>query len=895
MRSRGEGYDAFISYSHAADGRLTPSLQAGLQSLAKPWHRRRALRVFSDKTSLSASPHLWPSIEAALSRSRFFVLLTSPEAAASPWIEQEVRWWRDNRDRDTLLIALTAGALDWDQVGGTFAATATVPPALRSWTGAEPLWVDLRWAREEQDLSMRNPRFRDAVGDLAAPLHGKPKDELIGEDISQHRRTVRLARAAVALLVLMLATALVGGVVALVQRAAANREKTLAFARELAAESAIQRQHDPRLALLLGEEAVRVRAIPETETALRKAFAADHLRAVLPVGERELSSLEFSPDGRKLLVAGGRGRAQIFDVSSGSLVQTLRAAPYGVDSASFARGGQLVLTTGEFSRSKLWSAATGRLLRILPDGGEEVTGGAISPDGRRIATVVHRGVHLWTGSGASLGLIRPPRDPMDVAFSPDGSFLATLDWQGVVRVRRPAREREGPGIHAGGVFGATSIKFVSPRTFLTVGQEVRRWDAISGRSRKMIGSRQGLYSQEHTVADMSSNGLLAVGDGDGTLTVRDLAERGRGFTTQTAGGEMAALDVSPGGRLIATAQADGTVRLFAIKPHDGMVSALGPNEPSSSVTFSDDGRLVAVTYRPNIGFPPGSTSKLILGTTVWRLTDGKKLWTVGANGDRTSAFSPDGRLLAIAGEDGTSVWPLFSSHPSLRFAAPSEDAAFSPDGSLLAIAERDEVRVRRVSDGRLVETLPSRGADLVGNVTFSPDGSDLLVVGGEETIEIYHRGERKPAREFGKGPLWFGEAVYSPDGKRVAAISDSRLVVVNPETGAMQWSAPVGSFQLASVSYSPDGRRILVTSEDGRAVVFDAESLLEVDQFVPSTWSLEAAAFGADSETLALAGEDGVRIFRCDLCAPAPGLLALAREDAHGNLTPAQQRRYLHQ
>jgi WD40 repeat protein len=852
------------------------------------------LRVFSDKTSLSASPHLWPSIEAALSRSRFFVLLASPEAAASPWIEQEVRWWRDHRDQDTLLIALTAGALDWDRASGTFADTATVPPALRNWAGVEPLWVDLRWARNERDLSMRNPRFRDAVGDLAAPLHGKPKDELIGEDISQHRRTVRLARAAVALLVLMLAAALVGGVLALVQRAAANREKTLAFARELAAESAIQRQRDPQLALLLGAEAVRVQAMPETESALRKALSADHLRAVFPVGERELRSLEFSPDGSELLVAGGHGRAQIFDVSSGSVVQAFRAGPPAIDSASFARDGQLVLTTDALSSSKLWSATSGQLLRSLPDGRSEVMTGAISPDGRRIATVTHR-AHLWTGDGASLGPIGTPRNRIeDVAFAPSSRLLATVDWLGGIRVRRLDREREGPRMYTGEALSGMSINFVSPRTLLAVGGEVRKWNAISGRSKKLTGLGEGFYAQEHTAADMSSNGLLVFGSGDGTLAVRDLAHRGRGFTTQTAGREVTALDISPDGRLIATAQADGTLRLFAIKPHDGMVSALGPKEAASSVTISDDGRLLAATYRPNIGFPLGSTSKLIHGTTVWRLADGKQLWTVGANGDTTSAFSPDGRLLAISGEDGTTVWPLFSSRPSLRFAAPSWDAAFSPDGALLAIAERDRVRVRRVSDGRLVEALPSRGEFGVGDVAFSPDGSDLLVVAGEETIKIYHRGERKPVREFGKGPLWFVEAVYSPDGKRIAAISDTRLVVINPETGAMQWSAPVGSFQLASVRYSPDGRRILVTSEDGRAVVFDAESLLEVDQFVPSTWSLESAAFGADSETMALAGEDGVRIFRCDLCAPASGLLALAQEDALGGLSPTQQRRYLH-
>jgi hypothetical protein len=46
------GYDAFISYSHAVDGKLAPSLQTALQRFAKPWYRLRAMRVFRDQTIL---------------------------------------------------------------------------------------------------------------------------------------------------------------------------------------------------------------------------------------------------------------------------------------------------------------------------------------------------------------------------------------------------------------------------------------------------------------------------------------------------------------------------------------------------------------------------------------------------------------------------------------------------------------------------------------------------------------------------------------------------------------------------------------------------------------------------------------------------------------------------
>ena len=171
-------FDAFISYSHAADGVLAPALQKGLQTLGKPWHRRRVLHVFRDQTSLNASPGLWPDIERALGSSRFFILLVSPEAAESVWVRKEVAWWLERQPSERLLIAVTDGSLAWDTASGEFDRhrSNAVPEVLLGCFAEEPLWVDLRWARAELQVSTRNPQFRDCTADLAAPLHGCPKE-----------------------------------------------------------------------------------------------------------------------------------------------------------------------------------------------------------------------------------------------------------------------------------------------------------------------------------------------------------------------------------------------------------------------------------------------------------------------------------------------------------------------------------------------------------------------------------------------------------------------------------------------------------------------------------------------------------------------------------------------
>src|SRR6188508_2666326 len=189
-------YDAFVSYSHAADGRLAPALRNGLQRFATPWgplrflNPVRSLRIFQDSASLSANPALWSTIEEALAGSRWFLLVASPEAARSQWVAREVEFWRRHQALERLLIVQTDGTIAWDAAAGDFDWTRTdaLPDALRGAFREEPRWVDARFARTQTQATVRDPRFRDLVAELAAPLRGVPKDELIGADVRQLRR-----------------------------------------------------------------------------------------------------------------------------------------------------------------------------------------------------------------------------------------------------------------------------------------------------------------------------------------------------------------------------------------------------------------------------------------------------------------------------------------------------------------------------------------------------------------------------------------------------------------------------------------------------------------------------------------------------------------------------------
>src|ERR1700731_4410537 len=118
-------YAAFISYSPTADGPLAAALQSALHSFARPWFKLRALHIFRDQTNLAVNPALWSSIRDALDQSQFFILLASPEAAASPWVEREAEYWVGRNGSSHILIVLAGGALQWDKSTVAFAPETT--------------------------------------------------------------------------------------------------------------------------------------------------------------------------------------------------------------------------------------------------------------------------------------------------------------------------------------------------------------------------------------------------------------------------------------------------------------------------------------------------------------------------------------------------------------------------------------------------------------------------------------------------------------------------------------------------------------------------------------------------------------------------------------------------
>lgn len=374
---------------------------------------------------------------------------------------------------------------------------------------------------------------------------------------------------------------------------------------------------------------------------------------------------------------------------------------------------------------------------------------------------------------------------------------------------------------------------------------------------------------------------------------------------------LTAIAISPDGSLVVSGHWDDTVKLWPDPTGDPIVLE-GHTDSPNDFAFSPDGTILA----------SGSEDDTV---RLWDIVEGTELAVVEAGTDvNVIEFLPDGSAVVTGGSNGVvSVWDAASGELLIAFEEASHTSeiismAVSPDGALVATGSwDDDVRVwdiaggeqRSVGSGEDAEAWIQPEMDDTLGLSFSPDGSALLVAALGEYVAIYDIASRDvlatavgytedmQAVDFNPdGSLMtFGDddgdvyiwkvgssdqitqiphiedlgsfssdnelgLTYATDGSYIVLEGAFEVYQLDAETGETLNTLDVDGFA-NSVAVSPDSSLIAVATSDGLSV-FNAESGLVVAQITSHTDDVNTLVFHPDQTMIATASDDGtIRIF----------------------------------
>lgn len=274
--------------------------------------------------------------------------------------------------------------------------------------------------------------------------------------------------------------------------------------------------------------------------------------------------------------------------------------------------------------------------------------------------------------------------------------------------------------------------------------------------------------------------------------------------------------------------------------------------PVLQVSFSPDGRLLASSGGDG-------TFKL------WSVPNGELLAEVPDHEGWTQSvsFSPDGKWIA-SGDSGHTVrlWDAntlglvaeFAQHEGFVF-----NCTFSPDSSLIASASGDgTVRLWNIKTGQEQAVLPDSEI-AVYEVSFSPDGTKLATASIDGWVQIWDVSTATPfCKRYSASVL---SVAFSPDGNSIAAGNmDGHVLIINAANCGKEQVLESHTDNVNAVAYSPGGEILVSGSRDSSVLAWTlSPSPIPIAPGKHRSW-VESVAFSPDGSLIASGSADGVVI-----------------------------------